>query len=59
MKNCRIATIPGDSIGKEVIPAGRELLEALVPCTEGRASSGSDTLTRMPRRRNSTAACRS
>ncbi|MDQ6627300.1 MAG: tartrate dehydrogenase [Pseudomonadota bacterium] len=29
MKTYRIATIPGDGIGKEVIPAGRELLEAL------------------------------
>ena len=26
----RIATIPGDGIGKEVIPAGREVLQALV-----------------------------
>ena len=29
MKTYSIATIPGDGIGKEVIPAGRELLEAL------------------------------
>jgi tartrate dehydrogenase/decarboxylase / D-malate dehydrogenase len=29
MKKYRIATIPGDGIGKEVVPAGRELLEAL------------------------------
>lgn len=29
MKNYRIATIPGDGIGKEVVPAGQELLEAL------------------------------
>lgn len=29
MKTYRIATIPGDGIGKEVIPAGRRLLEAL------------------------------
>jgi tartrate dehydrogenase/decarboxylase/D-malate dehydrogenase len=29
MKTYRIATIPGDGIGKEVIPAGREVLEAL------------------------------
>ena len=35
VKTYRIATIPGDGIGKEVIPAGRELLEALA------ASSGS------------------
>ncbi len=30
MKTYRIAMIPGDGIGKEVVPAGRELLEALV-----------------------------
>ena len=29
MKTYKIATIPGDGIGKEVIPAGREVLEAL------------------------------
>jgi len=29
MKNYRIATIPGDGIGKEVVPAGRQVLEAL------------------------------
>src|SRR5438552_8247898 len=29
MKTYRIATIPGDGIGKEVVPAGRTLLEAL------------------------------
>jgi tartrate dehydrogenase/decarboxylase/D-malate dehydrogenase len=29
MKTYRIATIPGDGIGKEVIPAGRQVLEAL------------------------------
>jgi tartrate dehydrogenase/decarboxylase/D-malate dehydrogenase len=29
MKTYRIALIPGDGIGKEVIPAGREVLEAL------------------------------
>ncbi|WP_263354917.1 tartrate dehydrogenase [Acidicapsa acidisoli] len=29
MKTYRIATIPGDGIGKEVIPAGRQLLEVL------------------------------
>ncbi|MGH8600443.1 MAG: tartrate dehydrogenase, partial [Burkholderiales bacterium] len=29
MKVYRIATIPGDGIGKEVIPAGRQVLEAL------------------------------
>ena len=34
MKTYRIATIPGDGIGKEVIPAGRELLEALAASTD-------------------------
>jgi len=29
LKTCRIALIPGDGIGKEVIPAGREVLNAL------------------------------
>ena len=29
MKTYRIATIPGDGIGKEVIPAGQQVLEAL------------------------------
>src|SRR6516162_10460308 len=29
MKTYRIATIPGDGIGQEVVPAGREVLEAL------------------------------
>jgi tartrate dehydrogenase/decarboxylase/D-malate dehydrogenase len=29
MNTYRIATIPGDGIGKEVVPAGRQLLEAL------------------------------
>jgi len=29
MKTYRIATIPGDGIGKEVVPAGREAMEAL------------------------------
>lgn len=29
MKTYAIATIPGDGIGKEVIPAGQQLLEAL------------------------------
>ena len=31
----RIATIPGDGIGKEVVPAGRTLLEALERATPG------------------------
>jgi tartrate dehydrogenase/decarboxylase/D-malate dehydrogenase len=29
MRTYRLATIPGDGIGKEVVPAGRQLLEAL------------------------------
>ncbi|MGB7306147.1 MAG: tartrate dehydrogenase [Burkholderiaceae bacterium] len=29
MKTYRIATIPGDGIGKEVVPAGRQVLEAI------------------------------
>ncbi|KQP22070.1 tartrate dehydrogenase [Pseudorhodoferax sp. Leaf267] len=29
MKTYKIATIPGDGIGKEVVPAGREVLQAL------------------------------
>ena len=29
MKTWRIALIPGDGIGKEVVPAGRTVLEAL------------------------------
>jgi tartrate dehydrogenase/decarboxylase/D-malate dehydrogenase len=29
LKNYRIATIPGDGIGKEVVPAGRQVLEEL------------------------------
>ena len=28
MKTYRIATIPGDGIGKEVVPAGQRALEA-------------------------------
>jgi tartrate dehydrogenase/decarboxylase/D-malate dehydrogenase len=34
MKTYRIATIPGDGIGKEVIPAGREMLAALAAAGE-------------------------
>ena len=30
MKTYAIATIPGDGIGKEVVPAGRQVLEALL-----------------------------
>ena len=29
MKTYKIATIPGDGIGKEVVPAGRQVMEAL------------------------------
>ena len=29
MKTFRIALVPGDGIGKEVVPAGRQVLEAL------------------------------
>jgi tartrate dehydrogenase/decarboxylase/D-malate dehydrogenase len=35
MRTYRIATIPGDGIGKEVIPAGREVLEALAAGQSG------------------------
>jgi len=33
MKTYRIATIPGDGIGKEVVPAGQQVLEALAAST--------------------------
>ena len=33
MKTYRIATIPGDGIGKEVVPAGRDVLAALATTT--------------------------
>mgnify|MGYP001351625965 CR=1 FL=1 len=35
MKTYRIATIPGDGIGKEVIPAGRQVMEALAAAQGG------------------------
>ncbi|MCL9848540.1 tartrate dehydrogenase (plasmid) [Ralstonia solanacearum P673] len=35
MKTYRIATIPGDGIGKEVVPAGRTVMEALVATGAG------------------------
>lgn len=35
MKTYRIATIPGDGIGKEVIPAGRQVMEALAAASGG------------------------
>jgi len=34
MKTYRIATIPGDGIGKEVVPAGRQVLEALAASSD-------------------------
>ncbi len=37
MKRYRIATIPGDGIGKEVVPAGRQVLEALASRENGLA----------------------
>ncbi len=35
MKTYRIATIPGDGIGKEVVPAGQQVLEALTASSSG------------------------
>jgi len=35
MKTYKIATIPGDGIGKEVVPAGQTLLEALAAASGG------------------------
>ena len=35
MKTYRIATIPGDGIGKEVVPAGRRVMEALAASSSG------------------------
>jgi tartrate dehydrogenase/decarboxylase/D-malate dehydrogenase len=35
MKSYCIATIPGDGIGKEVVPAGREVLEAVAAASGG------------------------
>ena len=37
MKTYKIATIPGDGIGKEVVPAGREVLQALAASSSGLA----------------------
>src|SRR6201998_3165930 len=34
MKTYRIATIPGDGIGKEVVPAGKQVLEAVAKATK-------------------------
>ena len=35
MKSYKIATIPGDGIGKEVVPAGQTVLEALAAASGG------------------------
>lgn len=35
MKTYKIATIPGDGIGKEVVPAGREVLQAVAASSSG------------------------
>ena len=35
MQTYRIATIPGDGIGQEVVPAGRQVLEALAAASTG------------------------
>ena len=35
MKSYRIACIPGDGIGKEVVPAGQAVLEALAAAQRG------------------------
>ena len=42
MKTYRIATIPGDGIGKEVVPAGRRVLEALARSQRGFAFAFTD-----------------
>jgi isocitrate/isopropylmalate dehydrogenase len=46
MKPYRIATIPGDDIGKEVVPAGKRVLDALAKATslvvEGTAAANVD-----------------
>ena len=44
MKTYRIATIPGDGIGKEVVPAGQQVLEALA-AAEGRFAFEFETST--------------
>ena len=50
MKTYSIATIPGDGIGKEVVPAGRKVLEALASASstlrfQFRSSAGAATTT--------------
>ena len=42
MKTYKIATIPGDGIGKEVVPAGRELLAAVAASSSGFAFAFED-----------------
>lgn len=42
MKTYRIATIPGDGIGKEVVPAGRRVLEAVAAADGGFALAFQD-----------------
>ena len=45
MKTYRIATIPGDGIGKEVVPAGQKVLEAAAQSGAGfRMDCGGDIL---------------
>ena len=49
MKTYAIATIPGDGIGKEVVPAGQQVLEALAAsaailhASSSRTSAGAAT----------------
>ena len=43
MKTYRIATVPGDGIGKEVVPAGQELLETLAAAATSVSSSRTST----------------
>ena len=43
MKTYTIATIPGDGIGKEVVPAGQEVLEALAAAERRPSASSSRT----------------
>ena len=40
MKTYRIATIPGDGIGKEVVPAARDVLHELARSLGGRTTGG-------------------
>ena len=45
MKTYSIATIPGDGIGKEVVPAGQQVLEALADVEQQPSASSSRTST--------------